>query len=141
MPGPLAKKPPLSVTLVSQNASTVERLETYLKEAGLIGNSTRAIDRLLEMTPPSAAAVIAFPDEFDPDVALKALHAAKRRRVEVLFVVVTSEPQRFEELAPGGHGEASVVILAKPAWAWTILDTIRTKLEPRPADLRSKPEK
>ena len=102
--------------------------------AGVFGMSTRSIDRLLEVTPSSAAAVIVFPDEFDPEAAVKALRAAKKHRGGVLLVVVTHDPRRFEELAGDTEQDDSVVVLAKPAWAWTILDTIRARLDAKPAD-------
>jgi hypothetical protein len=128
MPSSPKKNRRLSVTVVSKNASTLDALEAYLRNVGVLGNSTGAIDRLLEVTPPSAAAVIVFPDEYEPGAAMAAVREASRQRPDILLVVVTSEPGRFDKLAGGADGEGSLLVMAKPAWAWTILDAIRARL-------------
>jgi hypothetical protein len=46
-----------------------------------------------------------------------------------LVVVVTREPQRFEEAFNRAGGAPAPVIVPKPAWGWIILDAIRGPLE------------
>ncbi len=136
MPSTSRKTQRLLVTVVSRNASTLEGLHTYLRAAGVATTTTGAIERVVEMTPPSAAAVILFPDEYSPGVALRALGTLRKLRPDVLAVIVTNEPRRFEATGDG-RPPASPLVMPKPAWAWTILDAVRARLgeksqEPRP---------
>ena len=128
----------LLVTVVSKNASTLEGLETYLRGVGVTTTSTGAIERLIEMTPPAAAAVILFPDEYGPDVAIGALEALKKLRPEVLVVIVTNDPRRFGDVG-GEDPAAGPLVMPKPAWAWTIMDAVRTRLDARPDEPRIEP--
>jgi len=87
------------------------------------------LERLLEMTPQSSAAVILFPDEFQHDMVREALTALDGQRPEVLAVIVTNEPRRFERVAGPGSQRTATLVIPKPAWAWTILDAIRARLD------------
>jgi hypothetical protein len=126
----------LSVTVVSRNASTLEALDTYLRGAGVATATTGAIERLIEVTPASAAAVILFPDEYSADLAITALGALSRLRPDVLPVIVTNEPRRFVEASSDEDLAVSPLVMPKPAWAWTILDAVRTRLDTRPREPR-----
>ena len=117
-----------SVTVVSRNPSTLERLEAYLRGVGVRGNPTHTLGRLVEVTPLTAAAVVVFPDEYESDAVLSALEEAKRLRPNALLVVVTSDGSRFHKLERGVEGQGSLLVLAKPVWAWTIVDAIRARL-------------
>jgi hypothetical protein len=134
MPSRPARSAPLLVTIVAKNASTLRGLETYLRGAGVLATTTAAIERVVDMTPPAAAAVILFPDEFAPQAAADALATLKGRRPDVLVVIVTNEPQRFDERDEDDALRS--LIMAKPAWAWTILDAVRARLDRRPARSR-----
>jgi hypothetical protein len=126
---PLGKKG-LSVTVVARNAETLRALESYLHGAGVPANGTRMVDRVLEMTPPSAAAVILFPDDYPEEVVALALGALERERPDVLAVIVSQEPRRFEQLTETGRSRHSApLVIPKPAWAWTILDAVRARLD------------
>jgi hypothetical protein len=123
-------KKSLSVTVVASNPGTLEALEVYLHGAGVFANGTRLVDRVLEMTPPSSAAVIVFPDDFPEEAVLKALAGLQRERPNVLAVIVTHEPQRFEDVAgTRGSQDLAPLVIPKPAWAWTILDAVRARLD------------
>jgi hypothetical protein len=120
----------LSVTVVASNVETLRALESYLHGAGVAANGTRMVDRVLEMTPPSSSAVIVFPDDFRQDTVMEALGALRRERPDVLAVIVSQEPRRFEGLV--GTGKAphpAPLVIPKPAWAWTILDAVRARLD------------
>jgi hypothetical protein len=125
-----SSKKGLSVTVVASNPSTLEALEVYLHGAGVPANGTRMVDRVLEMTPPSSAAVILFPDDFQEEAVVSALGALQRERPNVLAVIVSHEPQRFAQVPGTRRSEHPVpLVIPKPAWAWTILDAIRARLD------------
>ena len=134
MPSSPRKNQRLLVTVVSKNASTLEGLDTYLRGVGVVTTTTGAIERLIEMTPVAAAAVILFPDEYSPDVALGALGTLKKLRPDVLAVVVTNEPRRFVDATGEEDPAASPLVMPKPAWAWTIMDAVRARLDARPQE-------
>lgn len=123
-------KKSLSVTVVASHPGTLEGLELYLHGAGVFANGTRMVDRVLEMTPPACAAVILFPDDFPEEAVVKALAALQRERPNVLAVIVSQEPQRFEHVAgTRGSQDLAPLVIPKPAWAWTILDAVRARLD------------
>ncbi len=95
-------------------------------------NGTRVVERVLEMTPPSSTAVILFPDEYGHVVVGTALAALHRERPDVLAVIVTSEPRQFEQTSAGLPDHPIPLVIPKPAWAWTILDAVRAKLDSGP---------
>ena len=59
------------------------------------------------MTPPAAAAVILFPDEYGPDAAIGALAALRKARPDVLAVIVTNDPRRFGDARAGSRDLAA----------------------------------
>jgi hypothetical protein len=117
----------LSVTVVSRNRETLHSLEVYLRGVGVAANGTRELERVVEMTPPSATAVIVFPDEYAQLAVDKALLALHRDRSRALVVIVTHEPQRFEAHTTRS-GASPPLVIPKPAWAWTIVDAVRARL-------------
>jgi hypothetical protein len=119
----------LSVTIVSGNRATLEGLESYLRGAGVATSSTPTVDRVLDVTPRSSAAVILFPDEYGEEGVLEALAALGRERPDVLTVIVTSEPRRFGRIAGHGSRSARPLVVPKPPWAWTLLDIVRARLD------------
>jgi hypothetical protein len=119
----------LSVTIVSSNLETLQSLDAYLRGAGVTSNGTRLLDRLLEMTPPTSTAVVVFPDEYGAGLVERSVSALGRERPHVLVVVVTSEPQRFERMLERRRSATVPLVIPKPAWAWTILDAIRARLD------------
>lgn len=131
MPSSPRKNQPLLVTVVSRNASTLEGLDTYLRGVGVVTTTTGAVERLIEMTPPSAAAIVFFPDEYSPEVAAHALGTLKKLRPDVLAVIVTNEPRRFVEATGETDLAGSPLVMPKPAWAWTIMDAVRARLDER----------
>ena len=118
---------PSHVTIVANNPETLDGLATYLGEAGVIVCGTRRIELCLEIVPPASSAVVFFPDDFPSSALIAALAAMRRNRPTALVVLVTSAPRRFENLARDGHPAS--LVLAKPAWGWTLLDAIRGRLD------------
>ncbi len=125
------------VTIVSQNASTLAGLDAYLRGVGAVTTSTGDLGRLVDVTPPTAAAVILFPDEYSLELVVQTLAALEKARPDVLAVVVTNEPGRFATPDAEEDPSASPLVMPKPAWAWTIMDAVRARLaaRPRPAPL------
>jgi DNA-binding NtrC family response regulator len=128
---PTQPKPrPLHVAIVSKNAETLEGLEAYLRGAGVLTSSTRAIARAAELGA-SASALVLFPDDYTWDGAVAALTKCRTQNPRAPLVLVTRTPQRFEALAGPDDGALTVVV-PKPAWSWTILDAIRAHIDDEP---------
>ncbi|HEX7669860.1 MAG TPA: hypothetical protein VF395_09765 [Polyangiaceae bacterium] len=124
------KPRPLHVAIVSKNSETLEGLGSYLRGAGVVTSSTRAIARAAELGA-GASALVLFPDDYTWDGAVAALAECRSRNPRAPLVLVTRTPQRFEALARPGD-EAFTVVVPKPAWTWTILDAIRAHLDHEP---------
>ena len=121
-------RPRLHVTIVSNNAETLDGLETYLQRAGLTTNGTRRLDNACEMTPPACTVLLLFPDDFRSAAVVTALTKLASQRPEVLRVLVTREPRCYERL-PTPKGAITPLIVPKPIFGWTILDAIRARLD------------
>lgn len=120
----------LHVTVVADNPETLAGVEKYLQRAGVATNGTKDLERLSDLMPRAASVVLLFPDDFQSGSVIAALAKLRSQRPKALPVLVTSEPRRFEALRLGGRGLAPLVV-AKPAWSWTILDAIRSRLDSR----------
>lgn len=125
----------LHVTIVSDNVETLDELQSYLRRAGVGTNGTKHVDKITERTPATSSAVIFFPDDFAASAVATALATLRKARPTLLIVVVTREPKRYEE----GQDRATAppVVVPKPAWGWTILDTIRARIDDVPAESRA----
>jgi len=118
---------PLHVTIVSGNPKTINGLEDYLRAAGVTVQSTRLLEKALELVPVFATAIVLFPDDFPSDAVFRALAALRSQRSHAVPILVTREPRRFQAL-PSLDQRAAPVVVPKPAWGWTILDAIRARL-------------
>jgi DNA-binding NtrC family response regulator len=114
------------VTIVSDNAETLDGLETYLQRAGVATRSTRDIARAVDLTEMVSAAVVIFPDDFAPDAVADAVANLGAKRPKTLVVLVTCAPKRFAKASPPLG--ATTLVVSRPAWGWTILDAIREHL-------------
>lgn len=126
---PRSVAPPLHVTIVSNNPETLDGLQAYFQRAGVGAHGTRRIASPA-LVQPSSSAVVLFPDDFGFDEVVDAITQLRRLRPEVLSIVVTRHPRRFESLDLDDR--SALVVIAKPAWGWTILDTIRGHLPAPP---------
>jgi hypothetical protein len=116
------------VTIVSNRDETLDGLQGYLQRAGVAARGTRELqDALLEGA--NVTAIVLFPDDFAPADVEEIVRALARARPSVLPVLVTREPTRFQRLASTRGAQRPPVIIPKPAWGWTILDTVRGGLE------------
>jgi hypothetical protein len=116
------------VVIVSDNGETLDGLQGYLQRAGMAARGTRQLsDALLDLE--STTAVVVFPDDFAADEVMAVIASLARALPRVLRILVTRDPSRFQTLAPSNETQTPPVIIAKPAWGWTILDTIRGRFE------------
>ena len=119
MPGRSAKT--LNVIVVADNRETLDGLHGYLSGAGIASQTRRTLGAL----PTSTTVVVLFPDEFDAEAVTSAIGSLRSSRPKLQLVVITSTPQRYRPtLDPDGRSRLPVV-LQKPAFGWTILDTLR----------------
>jgi hypothetical protein len=111
-----------SVVLVSRTKGTLDGLSSYLAQAGFVTRVARRIEGTAE-TARGASAIVLFPDDFDRKAVLTALTECRRRLPTALQILVTSSPEGFRSLEAPVAGPTPVLV-AKPAWGWTILDAI-----------------
>jgi hypothetical protein len=119
---------PIRVSIVSANDETLDGLQAYLRRAGLDAKGSREVDSGASTDPPPGA-VVFFPDEFSIERVVDAVKRLHSKRPRAIVVLVTREPQRFEKAFEGVGGVFQPLVVAKPAWGWTILDAICGRLE------------
>lgn len=117
----------LHVGVVSHNPETLDGLQAYLRGAGVVTTGTLQIEQSPKLCRVNSALVF-FPDDFDWDSVVTALRECRRLKPQMLPVLVTQHPQRFEALVWPGEGALPLVV-PKPAWGFTILDAIRARLD------------
>lgn len=113
----------LTVTLVSHRAETLESVNRYLYLAGVASRPVRFPSQSLDLAEFDDAAVI-FADELDTVQTLEAIAALRRTKPGPLLVMVTANPARYAQIGLSDPDER-MLILPRPAWAWSILDAIR----------------
>jgi hypothetical protein len=109
------------VAIVSANPETLDGLQSYLSSAGVRARCTRDVAECARFAPATTTAFVLFPDDFQWEKVAAAIGELRELRPRALRVLVTSHPRRLEELASAD----SDVVVARPAWGWTILDAIR----------------
>jgi hypothetical protein len=113
---------PLSVTVVSRHAETLERLSSYFDASGVAARASADLGDLATLAPETTAVVL-FPDDYDATQVESRLAELRKRRPQVLPLIVTRAPHRFAPAADGGSTPA--VVLPKPTFGWSLLDAIR----------------
>ena len=69
-----------------------------------------------------------FPDDFQTGAALATARTVLERVPKAVLLLVTSNALRYTELEPTFHSNERMVIVPRPAWGWTILDGIKSRL-------------
>lgn len=110
------------VVIVCSNPETLDGLQAYLLGAGVRAKSLRDIEDCVRTAPASAVAFVLFPDDYRWETVLSTLASLTEKRPRVLPVLVTAHPRRFDGLVDPEH----VVVVARPAWGWTIAEAIRS---------------
>lgn len=136
---------PAEVVIVASSRDTLSGLQSYLRAAGMSARGTSELDELPRLIAAGVTAFVIFPDDFRSVSVLAALDEASAGRRQILSVLVTAHPKRFEGLTrPRGDGvegapprrspprrrdgaleRRRVLIVPRPAWGWTILDVLR----------------
>jgi len=114
----------LYVTVISDNPETIDGLHGYLSRAGVASRAIRAL-RDASTIPPSAIAVVIFPDEFGRNDVVASINALRAARPRLLILIVTSAPQHFRSVLKPDGRSLPPIALPKPTFGWTILDAIR----------------
>jgi hypothetical protein len=132
MPQKLGSKgggPDLEVAIISDNPETLDGLREYLEGAGIATYGSRQLAAPLLMSHPLAAVVL-FPDDFSTGDVFDLVARLLRARPNVRTLIVTGDPRRYEPLVALRTVSALPIIIPKPAWGWTILESIRADLAP-----------
>jgi hypothetical protein len=122
-----------TVLVVSSKAETLQGMNEYFRQTGIVSASRRAINPLAGLPHPLRALVL-FPDDFSAHCALTYLSLVRTRRPDLTIVVVTKDPTEYvAATATDGH-PLDAIVLPRPAFGWTILDAIRKTLLAHPGD-------
>jgi hypothetical protein len=119
----------LSVAIVANDPATLDGLEGYMRGAGVVTTTTQWVDRILDVTPRTCAAVILFADEYAVAGVTRALTALRRARPTVLPVIVTNAPLRFGGRPRRRSHGLDPLVIPKPPWAWTLLEAVRARFD------------
>lgn len=115
------------VVVVSENPETVDCLQAYLIRTGMDAQSARSLEALAHL-PENVVALILFPDEFSTDRVLACARTLSAQRSRVLLLMVTGRARFFSESLASSRRQP-VLVLAKPAFGWTLVDAIRRHAE------------
>ncbi len=115
------------VAIVSANPETLDGLQSYLSSAGVMARCTRDVAACAQTAHGATLAFVLFPDDFHWESVATAIADLRELRPRALRVLVTSQPRRFQELVTPEND----VVVARPAWGWTILDAIRAHVDLR----------
>jgi hypothetical protein len=118
--------------VISSSPETLDGLTAYFSGAGVSCESRRDANPLAEL-PPSARAIVAFPDDFPGHEISAYLALVGMRRPDLALVIVTRNAAAYTALRTTDGRPLNVTVLPRPAFGWTILDVIRAALEPMPA--------
>lgn len=112
------------VGVLASRRETRDTLARYLSESGFRADClTRLSDDDLR---PSARAVVVFPDDFEIAAVRRFLDGLRRRRPDVLIVVVTRAPAVLEPAVRARDGATTPVLLPRPPFGWSIVDVLRS---------------
>ena len=128
-----AANPALRIVLVSDNAETLDGLQTYLGRAGVTTTCARSLGSIPNAP---ASAVVVFPDDYPFDKVIDRVLSYTRLNCDVLIVLVTSQPKRYTDHLRGFALARDPLVIPRPAWGWTILDAMRGHVESRLDDQR-----
>jgi hypothetical protein len=120
---------PLKVIVVADNPETVDGLLSYLDQSGIetFGSTTLTdLDRVVRST----AAVVLFPDGYSCDQVIAHIDDLRATHPRVLLLLVTREPNRFRAFCEPTKKARGALILPRPSFGWSILDSIRSLVTP-----------
>jgi hypothetical protein len=117
------------VLIVSRNAETAQHLRLYFESRGLFVEVATSLGE--DASGSVYLALVVFPDELTKAGSEQRLPAWVRRQRKTKVVIITSDTQRYSELAtkPDEVRSPRVVVLPRPAFSWTIFDHVVTPID------------
>jgi hypothetical protein len=119
----------LKLLLVSSNRETLDGVQEYFKRVGARLSSARQLDEVGDKAS-GVDVVVMFADDFSHDKVRETVARLKTR----LVIIVTAEDRAFTPSRKPKPGEQRILVLARPAWGWMLLDAVRLALPPRNED-------
>jgi len=113
-----------SVVIIADSRETIDGLQQYFQGAGIASTTTRVL-RDAPSVSHAATTMVLFPDEFPAEDVTSGISSLRKKRPKLLIVVVTNAPQRIASALQPERDSVIPVVLLKPVFGWTILDSIR----------------
>lgn len=119
------------VQVVAAHPETLESLRAYLANTGLDVHGSR---RLVLAARPRLSAVVVFPDDFAETAVVGFLRQARAIRADLILVTVTRSVRLFEDMSTRAGLPLRLIVLPRPAFGWTILESLRCRAPATPRD-------
>jgi hypothetical protein len=119
--------PDTSCLVVAESRETTDSLHDYLTKVGICTRTERTLDDAVLLSG-QFKIILLFPDDFSQSELRGFEHAVCKQQPSALMVLVTSNPVRVRLTLQEAGRAAAPIILVKPAFGWTIIDTIRANL-------------
>ena len=114
----------VSIALASTNRETLDGVQEYFTRVGARLSNFSKLDDARRKTV-GVDVVVLFADDYPREVVLRAVAELSVK----LIIVVTGEVSAYTPRAPK-EGAPRVLILARPAWGWMLLDAVRLVMAP-----------
>jgi hypothetical protein len=109
----------LKLALVSTNRETLDGVQDYFKRVGAKLSTVPRLEDTREKAN-GVDVVVLFADDYPREAVLRVVGELSVK----LIIVVTAEVNAYEP-RPAGDGVPRVLVLARPAWGWMLLDAAR----------------
>jgi hypothetical protein len=119
------------VAIVAEQQDTRNALQQYLRASGIGSIALRALSGALM---PAITALVLFPDEFPATHVVTRVSALRRNRPSLFIIIVTSAPQRIASALRTERGSPIPLVLQKPVFGWSIVDSIRAHWQREASD-------
>jgi hypothetical protein len=126
-PGMSRGNAPGAVLLLSNNRDTQKGLREYFAESGVPCEARGTLNPLSQPAE-GVRALVVFPDDFGEEEVTTYLSVLRARRPRLTMVVITRQTSVYDALVGMDGRPIGAVVLARPAFGWTILDVVRDVL-------------
>jgi hypothetical protein len=109
----------VSIALASTNRETLDGVQEYFTRVGARLSNISKLDDALRATE-RVDVVVLFADDYPREAILKVVSELSVK----LIIVVTGDVNAYAPRAAKG-GAPRVLVLARPAWGWMLLDAVR----------------
>jgi hypothetical protein len=114
----------ISIALATTNHETLDGVQEYFTRVGARLTNISKLDDALHTTA-GVDVVVLFADDYPREMVLRAVEELSVK----LIIVVTGEVRAYVPRAAKGSA-ARVLVLARPAWGWMLLDAVRLAVPP-----------